>query len=37
MNNRIEFSMTLPLDIVQTLSKRNRFSMGHCAKFVGHV
>ena len=24
-------------DIVRTLSKRNRFSIGHCAKFVSHV
>ena len=24
-------------DIVQALSKRNRFSIGHCAKFAGHV
>ena len=25
------------MDIARTLSKRNRFSMGRCAKFVGHV
>ena len=24
-------------DIVRTLSKRNRVSVGRCAKFVGHV
>ena len=24
-------------DIVLALSKRNRFSIGHCAKFVGHA
>ena len=24
-------------DIVRTLSKRNRFSIGPCAEFVGHV
>ena len=24
-------------DIVQPLSKRNRFSIGHCAKFVRNV
>ena len=24
-------------DIVRVLSKRNRFSIGRCAKFVGHI
>ena len=28
---------TFSTDIVRTLSKKNRFSIGRCDKFVGHV
>ena len=49
MKKRIEFSWLfrfnhyglttnkISTDIVQTLSKINHFSVGRCAKFLGHV